>query len=211
MVLESEIALMRPPNQAVFLGWGGVSGAKELGCFLNWPLFLQMETTQQTTAKMSVVLPKVSEISVPSSPPKETLSQASMVSGTLTSIPALQPKAVSPEFLAEPMPVQVYAKQTRRFLSETLQSFCVVPQAHMDPLVPPAQLDTLLPLEKTDWSRLKILDLCTIDALNYFCEKQRAQQQSLLQDAKHSHVALCLPERNTVIPPPRDHRCVVQR
>ncbi|XP_063087317.1 WD repeat-containing protein 97 isoform X2 [Cavia porcellus] len=167
---------------------------------------LKMETTQQTTAKMSVVLPKVSEISVPSSPPKETLSQASMVSGTLTSIPALQPKAVSPEFLAEPMPVQVYAKQTRRFLSETLQSFCVVPQAHMDPLVPPAQLDTLLPLEKTDWSRLKILDLCTIDALNYFCEKQRAQQQSLLQDAKHSHVALCLPERNTVIPPPRDHR-----
>ncbi|KAM6171837.1 WD repeat-containing protein 97 [Erethizon dorsatum] len=201
MMLEPQTALMRPPNQAVFLGqgWGkkGVSGPKELGCFLHWPLPLQMETTQPTTAKMS-------ETSVPSSPPKETLSHASMVSGIPTSILELQLEATSPELQEEPMLTQVSARRTRRFLSEILQSFCLVPQARMDSLVPPAQPDELLPLENTDWSHSKMLDLCCIDALNFFCEKQHVQQQSLLQEAEHTPVALRLPEPNTVVPPPQD-------
>lgn len=171
-----------------------------------------METTQPTTAKLSVVLPKVSETSVPSSPSKETLSQASMASGTPTSVlepPLLvvslaQPRMTSPELQAKPMPAQVRTRPTRHLLSEMLQNFCLVPEARMDSLVSPAQWDELLPLEKTNWSRSKMLDLCTIDALNYFCEKQRVRQHSLLQEAEHTPVALCLPEPNTVVSQPRD-------
>ncbi|KFO30636.1 WD repeat-containing protein KIAA1875 [Fukomys damarensis] len=108
---------------------------------------------------------------------KETLSQASMVSGTPTSI--LQPPllvvslATSPELQAEPRPMQ-----------------------HNE----------LLPLEKTDWSHSKMLDLCTIDALNFFCEKQRMRQLSSLQEAECMPAAVCLREPNTVVPQPRDRR-----
>ncbi|XP_033616718.1 WD repeat-containing protein 97 [Fukomys damarensis] len=171
---------------------------------------LKRENTQPSTAKLPVVLPKVSETSMPSSPLKETLSQASMVSGTPTSI--LQPPllvvslATSPELQAEPRPMQVPTRRTRHFLSETLQRFFLVPQAGVDSLLPPAQHNELLPLEKTDWSHSKMLDLCTIDALNFFCEKQRMRQLSSLQEAECMPAAVCLREPNTVVPQPRDRR-----
>lgn len=94
--------------------------------------------------------------------------------------------------------------KTRRSLSETLQSFCSV----SEPSVPTAPPGLPPPLEKTDWSHWQMLDLCYIDALNYFCEQYRAQQRSLIHKETEQAPGSESPRPpvpNTVVRPPRDH------
>ncbi|KAM5137403.1 LOW QUALITY PROTEIN: WD repeat-containing protein 97 [Callospermophilus lateralis] len=179
---------------------------------------LKMETLQPSTAQLSVVLPKGSGTWPPSFPPREDQSQASAVSGAPSSVfwpqasqallHVLEPPllVVSPteSKAGAPEPQAHFCTgQTRRSLSETLKSFCSVPE----PSMPTAPHGLPQPLEKTDWSHWQMLDLGYIDALNYFCEQHQVQQQSLIQ--KETEQPPCSasprpPVPNTVVAPPRD-------
>ncbi|KAM4823038.1 LOW QUALITY PROTEIN: WD repeat-containing protein 97 [Urocitellus parryii] len=93
--------------------------------------------------------------------------------------------------------------QTRRSLSETLKSFCSVPE----PSMPTAPHGLPQPLENTDWSHWQMLDLDYIDALNYFCEQHQVEQESLIQKETEQPPRSASPRPpvpNTVVAPPRD-------
>ncbi|XP_006830941.1 PREDICTED: WD repeat-containing protein KIAA1875 homolog [Chrysochloris asiatica] len=70
---------------------------------------------------------------------------------------------------------QLCAWRTRRSLSVSLQAFA----CSSGSVTPQGQLT---PLEQTEWSRLQLLDLVSIDALNYFCEQQLGQNDILLSE-----------------------------
>ncbi|XP_046930279.1 WD repeat-containing protein 97 [Lynx rufus] len=182
---------------------------------------LQMESLQPSVvAELSEVLPKVSRTSALYPPPKEAPSQISVLSGSPFHV-SVTPSAhswapslvVSPGELdlatlgsqAQRMLPPMCFRRTRRTLSETLRHFCPSSEVHLHPSVPTALPDKPLPLEQTDWSQSQMLDLRPIDALNFFCEQQRARQQSRLQEEPESPcLSLRPPVPNTVLPQPWD-------
>lgn len=169
-------------------------------------------------AKLSEMLPKVSHTSVFPSPPKEALSRISVLVGSphisvTPSVHSWAPSLVAQgeldlavlESRAKPMPSVMHLGQTKRVLSEALPPFCP-PEVHMRSSAPAALQEEPLPLEQTDWSRSQMLDLGPIDALNFFCEQQRARQQDFLQEElERRRPSPCPPEPSTVLPQPRDH------
>lgn len=165
-----------------------------------------METLQPSVAKLSDMLPKVSKTSVLTPPTKEAPSQISLVSGapaytseTLSSISWMPSLAVSPgeSGLAQQLPAEMHLQRTRCPLSETLLAFSTLPEARLCSSMPAALPDETLPLEQTQWSQSKMLDLGPIDALNFFCELQRVRQRVTLQEEP-------TPTPNMVVPQPRD-------
>ncbi|XP_064332714.1 WD repeat-containing protein 97 [Camelus dromedarius] len=176
---------------------------------------LQMETLQPSVTKLSEILPQVSETSAPLPPAKEGLSQTSMASGATVHIsvtpsvrswtPSLvvspgEPDVAALESQAQQMPPQTRFRQTRRALSETLIHFCSSPTA---------LLDEPLPLEQTDWSQSKVLDLGPIDALNFFCKQQQVRRQGHQQEDPGSPRPALRPRPqgpSTVVPELRDRR-----
>ncbi|XP_040118105.1 WD repeat-containing protein 97 [Oryx dammah] len=172
---------------------------------------LQMETMQLSVAKLSEVLPKVSETSGLHPPSKEALSQISMLSGaaghvsvTSSNISQTPYLVVSPGVsdLTTPEPqaqqtlAQLHFARTRRALSETLMRFCLQPEVFLrssSPSIlphemPPREMppNEMLPLAQMVWSQSKMLDLGPIDALNFFCEQQRIRQQGPLPEEPYS-------------------------
>ncbi|XP_074209027.1 WD repeat-containing protein 97 [Camelus bactrianus] len=176
---------------------------------------LQMETLQPSVTKLSEILPQVSETSAPLPPAKEGLSQTSMASGATVHIsvtpsvrswtPSLvvspgEPDVAALESQAQQMPPQTRFRQTRRALSEILIHFCSSPTA---------LLDEPLPLEQTDWSQSKVLDLGPIDALNFFCKQQQVRRQGHQQEDPGSPRPALRPRPqgpSTVVPELRDRR-----
>ena len=165
-----------------------------------------METMQLSVAKLSEVLPKVSETSGLHPPSKKALSQISMLSGTaghvsVTSSNVSQTPSlvVSPgvsdlttlEPQAQQMLAQLHFARTRRALSETLTHFCLQPEVFLrssaPAMVPREMLPCeMLPLAQMVWSQSKMLDLGPIDALNFFCVQQRIRQQGPLPEEPYS-------------------------
>uniref|UniRef100_A0A8C0I3G3 WD repeat domain 97 n=1 Tax=Balaenoptera musculus TaxID=9771 RepID=A0A8C0I3G3_BALMU len=153
---------------------------------------------------------------------KEALSQISMVSGATVHISVMpssisrtpspvvspgEPDSAALESQAQQTLAQMRFGRTRRALSETLTHFCPLPEAHLRSSAPAALPDELLPLEQTNWSQSKMLDLGPIDALNFFCEKQRARQQGPLQEEPKTLPPCPLPRRpSMVVPQPREPR-----
>ncbi|KAI4539972.1 hypothetical protein MG293_010367 [Ovis ammon polii] len=171
---------------------------------------LQKETLQLSVAKLSEVLPKVSETSGLHPPSKEALSQISMLSGaaghvsvTSSNISQTPSLVVSPGVsdltTLEPQTQQTLAQlhfaRTQRALSETLMRFCLQPEvlrssapAILPHEMPPREMPPheMLPLAQMFWSQSKMLDLGPIDALNFFCEQQRIRQQGPLSEEPYS-------------------------
>ncbi|KAF3822837.1 hypothetical protein GH733_008211 [Mirounga leonina] len=175
----------------------------------------QTEHLQPSVAKLSEMLPKVSQTSVFPSPPKETLSRISGLAGSphVSGTPSVRSRVPSPGELnlavlesgAKPMPSPARLQRTRRALSEALLHFCPS-EVHLRSSAPAALQGDPLLLEQTDWSRSQMLDLGPIDALNFFCEQQRARQQGLpREELERLRLSPCPPESNTVLPQPRDH------
>ncbi|XP_036137261.1 WD repeat-containing protein 97 [Molossus molossus] len=179
---------------------------------------LQTQTLQPSVAKLSEVLPKVSDTSVFSSLSEETLSQISMFSRAPThisvtsSLQSWSPSLVSsPEEAAEESQIlqwlsQMHVWHAHRTHSETVTSFSSKPDVHLRSSAPDVFSDHPLPLEQTEWSQSKVLDLGSVDALNYFCGQQRAQQPSSLQ--KEAEGPCPRPQAvvpNAVLPQPHRH------
>nr|XP_023504976.1 WD repeat-containing protein 97 isoform X4 [Equus caballus] len=179
---------------------------------------LQMEILQ-----LSEMPSKISETSALPSPPKEGLSQISMVSGMpihISVTPSVQsrmsslvvspgePNLATPEGQAQQMLSQLRVCPTRRRISEILPHFSL-PGVHLHSLALATLPNEPLPLEQTRWSQVHMLDLETIDALNFFC-KQQARQQSSLPETKSlrpsAQLSLYPQVPNTVVPQPRDQR-----
>uniref|UniRef100_G3U3E2 Uncharacterized protein n=1 Tax=Loxodonta africana TaxID=9785 RepID=G3U3E2_LOXAF len=174
---------------------------------------------------LQATLTQASQVSGPAS---HVFRTSSRVSGTYSNI-SCAPSRVSEtpslmilssgldlaaqEWQAEP--VQLSTRRTRRTLSDSLQAFCVVPEA-CTRFSAPAALQGLplpLPLEQTDWSRSQLLDLGYIDMLNFFCERQLERHQSSpLEEAEPERpsslvpVPVPVPVPSTVVPQPLDRR-----
>lgn len=164
------------------------------------------------------MLPKVSDTSVLSFPSEETLSQISTVSRAPTHIsmtsslqswtPSLvvSPEEAAVESQMEQRLSQMHTWHTYRTLSETLTSFSSVPDIHLRSSAPDALPGHPLPLEQTEWSQSKMLDLGSVDALNFFCEQQRAQQPSSPQkEAEGPSLRPHTLVPNAVVPQPHRH------
>ncbi|XP_021544413.1 WD repeat-containing protein 97 [Neomonachus schauinslandi] len=146
---------------------------------------------------------------------QETLSRISVLAGSphVSGTPSVRPWVPSPGELnlavlesgAKLMPSPARLRRTRRALSEALPHFCPS-EVHLRSSAPATLRGDPLPLEQTDWSQSQMLDLGPIDALNFFCEQQRARQQGLPQEElERLRLSPCPPESNTVLPQPRDH------
>lgn len=168
-----------------------------------------METLKGTVAKLSDVLPKVSDTSSLSSAPKEASSQISMVSVTSsTRTPSLavpgEASLATLEFKAQWLLSQAHVHKTKRTLSEALLPFTLLPDVRLRSSAPAVLPDQPLPLEQTHWSQSKVLDLEPIDALNFFCQQYRAQQGSPQEEFVRHSLSPAAPELNAVVPQPRD-------
>uniref|UniRef100_G1P818 WD repeat domain 97 n=1 Tax=Myotis lucifugus TaxID=59463 RepID=G1P818_MYOLU len=163
---------------------------------------LEVEAFQPSVARLSEVLPKVSEtVLSPGSSGPSVHSALSTVSWTRLQ-PGL-PRDLGPVTLdsqVQPLTSQFPVHHSHRTLSESLMPFSSVPDIHVRSSAPDAMPDHPLPLEQTDWSRSKMLDLGPIDALNFFCKHRR----SCLQEAARDQRPHLLPP-NAVVPQPRDH------
>lgn len=170
---------------------------------------LQVEALQPSVAKLSDVLPKVSEtalsqipsgalahLSVPPSARSSTLSTSSWTPSQLVLPRELGSTALDPHTQQ-----LISISRTHRTLSESLMPFSSVPDIHVRSSAPDALPERPPPLELTDWSRSKMLDLGPIDALNLFCEQQR--RSCLLEEAGGQRTPRLPP--NAVVPQPRDH------
>ncbi|XP_032704280.1 WD repeat-containing protein 97 [Lontra canadensis] len=181
---------------------------------------LQMQRLQPSVASLSEMLPKVSQTAVFLPPPKEALARISVlagsapVSGTAPVRSWVSSLVVSPQELnsavlqsrAKLMPSPRCLGRTKRGLSEALSHFWP-PEICAGSSAPDVLPEELPPLEQTDWSRSQMLDLGTIDALNFFCKQlqARAQLQGLPQEQlERPHPSPCPPEYNTVLPQPRE-------
>lgn len=172
-----------------------------------------METVKGTVAKLSDMLPKVSDTSLLTSPSKEASSQISMVSVTSSArTPSLavpgEPSLATLEFRAQWLLSRVHINKAKRTLSEALLPFVLLPDIRLRSSAPAVLLDQPLSLEQTHWSQSKMLDLGPIDALNFFCQQYLAQQGSPQEEPVcHSPspaATLELSELNAVAPQPRD-------
>ncbi|VCW78544.1 unnamed protein product, partial [Gulo gulo] len=183
---------------------------------------LQMQHLQPSVANLSEILPKVSQTVVFLPPPKEALSRISVLagsapmSGTAPVHSWVSSLVVSPRELdlavlqsrAKLMPSPRRLGRTKRGLSEALSHFRP-PEICACSSAPDVLLEELPPLEQTDWSQSQMLDLGTIDALNFFCKQlqARAQLQGLPQEQlERPRPSPCPPEYNTVLPQPRECR-----
>lgn len=198
---EPGIAPLRPPGGGQALRWALVPPPP--------PTPRQMETLKGTVAKLSDVLPKVSDTSSLSSAPKEASSQISMVSVTSsTRTPSLavpgEASLATLEFKAQWLLSQAHVHKTRRTLSEALLPFTLLPDVRLRSSAPAVLPDQPLPLEQTHWSQSKVLDLEPIDALNFFCQQYRAQQGSPQEEFVRHSLSPAAPELNAVVPQPRD-------
>uniref|UniRef100_A0A8C7EXN4 Uncharacterized protein n=1 Tax=Neovison vison TaxID=452646 RepID=A0A8C7EXN4_NEOVI len=181
---------------------------------------LQMQRLQPSMANLSEMLPRVSQTAVFLPPPKEALARISVlagsapVSGTARVRSWVSSLVVSPRELdsavvqsrAKPMPSPRHLGRTKRGLSEALSHFWT-PEICACTSAPDVLPEELPPLEQTDWSRSQMLDLGTIDALNFFCKQlqARAQLQGLPQEQlERLHPSPCPLEYNTVLPQPRE-------
>lgn len=180
-----------------------------------------METLQPSVAKLLDILPKVSETSALRPPPKEALSQISMVSeapahisktpSSISWAPSLvvlpgEPGVATLEPQTQQMLPEMRRQRTRRPLSETLLPFCL-PEARLRSSMPATLPDETLPLEQTHWSKSKMLDLGPIDALNFFCELRRLRQRGTLQEPESPPLSPCslrMPAPSVVVPQPWD-------
>nr|KAF6276977.1 WD repeat domain 97 [Pipistrellus kuhlii] len=165
---------------------------------------LEVEDLQPSVARLSDVLPKVSEtalsqvseplahLSVPPSPARSSTLSVSWTPSQLVLRRGQGPAAPEP---------QARPRRSRRTLSESLVPFCTVPDIYVRSSAPDALLERPLPLEQTEWSRSKILDLGPIDALNLFCELKR---RSYLQEEAWALRPPRVPP-NAVAPQPRHH------
>lgn len=168
---------------------------------------LKGEDLQPSVARLSDMLPKVSETAL-SQASSEHLShlslppsaRSSMLSVSWTPSQLVLPRERSPG-ASEPQPHVPVAPRSRRTLSESLVPFSTVPDIYVRSSAPDALPERPLPLEQTDWSRSKMLDLGPIDALNLFLEQQR---RSYLQEEAW---ALGPPPGppNAVVPQPPEH------
>lgn len=157
----------------------------------------QTEALQPTFAKLSEVLPKVSETVL------SQISSMPSVHSAVASQLAL-PRAlgsVALDHQVQHLTSQSSLWHTHHMLPESLTPFFSLPDIHVRSSEPDAMPDYLPLLEQTDWSRSKMLDLESIDALNFFCEQQR---RSLLQEEAVAQRPYILPP-NAVVPQPRDH------
>lgn len=158
---------------------------------------LQVEALQPSVARLSDVLPKVSETVL------SPVSSGPLVHSTLSTVswtrlqPGL-PRDLDPQVQQLVSQFPVY--HSHRTLSESLMPFSSVPDIHVRSSAPDAMPDHPLPLEQTDWSRSKMLDLGPIDALNYFCKQRRSCLQEVAGDQR-----LHMLPPNAVVPQPRDH------
>lgn len=113
-------------------------------------------------------------------------------------------------------------RPTKRVLADALLALSSVSEDYLSVPVPAALSRGPLPseatppleekahLEDTEWARFQIVDLFHIDALNFFCEKHRAQQQSLMEEEEHLRVSPLGPlGPNIVVRPPRDRWCAL--
>ena len=181
-----------------------------------------------------------STASASTEPPREVSSRASLASGAF--LPALStswlPSRASEvsfhiqELMMSPVPsvlepvlssmldlraasIKAHSRMrsTKRVFADTLQAFCSVIQDNLRVPVSPAVKKGPPPLEETEWSHSQILDLFYIDVLNFFCEKHRTRQQSLLEEEEEEerlHVARLSQLRpNVVVRPPRDRWCAL--
>ncbi|XP_066120990.1 WD repeat-containing protein 97 [Saccopteryx bilineata] len=195
--------------------WMGVHSRVQLGSrnsILHWSPPPQVETLQRSAAKskLSKVLLTVSETS--ELPPLSEGARAltSTVSGAPVHVSA-RPLARSwmPSPVASPGEPGSAAwesrpvRRTRRALSEILLPFSSLPEVYPRLSAPDRLLGHLLPLEEMEWSQSKILDMVPIDALNFFCEQQRARRPSSLQEEPESlRLSPRSPVRNAVLPQP---------
>ncbi|XP_027949357.1 LOW QUALITY PROTEIN: WD repeat-containing protein 97 [Eumetopias jubatus] len=150
---------------------------------------------------------------------QETLSQISVLAGSphvsrAPSVRSWVPSlVVSPGELnlavlesgAKPMPSPTHLRRSKHALSEAPPHFCPS-EVHAPSSAPAALLEESLPLAQTDWSQSQMLDLGPIDALNFFCEQQRARlEQGFPQEELETlRPSPRPPESNTVLPQPRD-------
>ncbi|XP_059528342.1 WD repeat-containing protein 97 [Myotis daubentonii] len=200
--------LLVPPlsgSSCFFLGGSlqrGPAGVQEqhpdsASCPHPLPSPPQVEALQPSVARLSEVLPKVSEtVLSPISSGPSVHSTLSTVSWTPLQ-PGL-PRDLDPQVQQLVSHFPVY--HSHRTLSESLMPFSSVPDIHVRSSAPDAMPDHPLPLEQTDWSRSKMLDLGPIDALNFFCKQRR----SCLQEVAGDQRLHALPP-NAVVPQPRDH------
>ncbi|XP_062045382.1 LOW QUALITY PROTEIN: WD repeat-containing protein 97 [Lepus europaeus] len=155
-----------------------------------------IQQLQTRTMKAQAARPEPSALPPP---PQEAPSKAASPASPWHLLEPPLPAGAGAELQAQP----VRSRWTKRALSETLQNFCGTPRPSWRSPASPA-----LP-ERPPLPHGQMLDLGCIDALNYFCEQQRAQQLILLWEEAQR---LRSPEPNTVVRPPQDRRrCPVLR
>ncbi|EPQ07033.1 WD repeat-containing protein KIAA1875 [Myotis brandtii] len=119
---------------------------------------LEVESLQPSVARLSEVLPKVSEtVLSPVSSRPSVHSALSTVSWTRLQ-PGL-PRDLGPVTLdpqVQQLISQLPVRHSHRTLSESLMPFSSVPDIHVRSSAPDAMPDHPLPLEQTDWSRLHL-------------------------------------------------------
>ncbi|XP_036063479.1 WD repeat-containing protein 97 [Onychomys torridus] len=192
-------------------------------------IILQMNNLEQSIASVSVEPPRdvSSQASLISGAPWPALStswipsraselslriQELMVPSPVSSL--VGPVVSTQELQAASTKVYSHTRPTKRVLADVLLSLtsedhlCVpVPSALRrgpSPLEETPLLEEKPQLLETEWSRFQIVDLFHIDVLNFFCEKHRTQQQSLMEE-EHLHVSpLGQMGPNIVVRPPRE-------
>ncbi|KAG8515425.1 WD repeat-containing protein 97, partial [Galemys pyrenaicus] len=159
-------------------------------------LKVQVEMLPPSAAKLSDMLPRVSQPLALPPPPTETPSQMSVAAGTPMHIPvtpsihsgapsniwasptedsAGEPHLAIPKPQAQLRLPALRPWPTRHRLSEILLPFSSLPEVLPRASAPAVLPEAPLPLERTEWSQAQWVDLSAIDALNLFCEQQRSR------------------------------------
>ncbi|XP_055981396.1 WD repeat-containing protein 97 [Sorex fumeus] len=112
-----------------------------------------LSTSAHPRLSKDTLLPSISEAPTPTSLRPTTVALPREVEEKPGEIQLLMP-------LAQPLSL----RPTRHRLSEILGQF----SAHISPT---SILEDSLPLEHSDWSRMQVLDLTAMDALNFYCEQ----------------------------------------
>ncbi|XP_076412279.1 WD repeat-containing protein 97 isoform X2 [Peromyscus maniculatus bairdii] len=195
-------------------------------------IILQMNSLEQSIASVSIEPPREgsSQASLISAAPLPALStswipsRASELSLRIHElmVPSPVPSPVGPVGSTQELQlanIKAYSRirPTKRVLADALLALSSVSEDYLSVPVPAALSRGPLPseatppleekahLEDTEWARFQIVDLFHIDALNFFCEKHRAQQQSLMEEEEHLRVSPLGPlGPNIVVRPPRD-------
>lgn len=207
------------PERGLHWGQAGIQAQhRSLGspCVLHWLPPPQAEiSSHPSAAGLLEMLPRVSETSVLSLRSKETLSPTSTASGAPICICVKSSfHSGTPSLAVSPRGSQNYgllssmhAWRTCRTLSQTLSPFSSLAGVRPPSLESDALPSHPLLLERMDWSQSKMMDLGSIDALNFFCEQQRVRRLSSLLSKEPERPRLGPRRRgpNAVVPQPRPH------